>query len=394
MIGSGTNRIFGLDLLRAFAVLFVVYGHGYNMLSEVIPKYPYLILFFDGVTMFFVLSGFLIGRILLRTVAKDDFSGQTLTQFWIRRWFRTLPNYFLVLTVLVVVFYVNDWPLPEGLIKYFFFAQSIAAPHPDFFPEAWSLAVEEWFYLVIPIPLYLSTKLRNIDKRRLMLLWIAATVLLVTAFRIYRAYRFNYSTVRELDLEVTQQVLPRFDSLMFGVLGAYVSLYHPHRWHGLARVALVAGICLLLFDKVFFAVTRSLFYAKYFTLTLSAVGTLLLLPTLSSWQRTTGWFVSAVTFVSLTSYSMYLLNFTPVSGIILPAAMSSLSRICLSCSQNEWLQYTAYWIITVSASYLLYRYFERPMTALREKWPAHGHGVVTAFAAPRVRAKSAETVAP
>lgn len=392
MIVSGDNRIFGLDLLRALAVLFVVYGHGYTLLVDV-AQYPYLAPYFDGVTMFFVLSGFLIGRILLRTVAKENFGGQTLTEFWIRRWFRTLPNYFLVLTALVVVVYVNDWPRPEGLIKYFFFSQNIVSPHPNFFPEAWSLAVEEWFYLVIPIPLYLSTKLRNIDRRRLMLLWITVTVLFVTAFRIYRAYRFGYSTVSQFDLEVRQQVLPRLDSLMFGVLGAYLSLYHPRLWHDLARVALVIGILLLVFDKAFYAITRSLFYAKYFTLTLSAVGTLLLLPTLSSWRRTTGWFVSAVTFVSLTSYSMYLLNFTPVTGVILPAVMASLSRLCLGCSQNQWLQYTLYWIITVTASYLLYRYFERPMTALREKWP-RGHAVVTAFAAPRVKANSARPVAP
>jgi len=65
------------------------------------------------VTVFFVLSGFLIGRILLRTIDRQDFNGHLLAQFWVRR-----------------------------------------------FDEAWSLSIEEWFYLSIPIPLYLSTKLR------------------------------------------------------------------------------------------------------------------------------------------------------------------------------------------------------------------------------------------
>jgi peptidoglycan/LPS O-acetylase OafA/YrhL len=44
-----------------------------------------------------------------------------------------------------------------------------------------------------------------------------------------------------------------------------------------------------------------------------------------------------------------------------------------------------YWVITVGSSFLLYRYFERPMTALREKWHPRGKRVVTAFPAPNTQ---------
>ena len=155
---SEGGRVFGLDLLRAFAILCVVYSHGSFLLGDapVIPRDLYMIPVFDGVGMFFVLSGFLIGRILLRTVAHEDSDGRMLVRFWVWRWFRTLPNYYLVLIVLVAVTWSLSAPLvplPDHLARYFTFMQNLAWPHPEFFGEAWSLAVEEWFYLCIPIPL-------------------------------------------------------------------------------------------------------------------------------------------------------------------------------------------------------------------------------------------------
>ena len=389
-MSDGDSRVFGLDLLRALAVLFVVYAHGYFLIANNVSGTLYNLAVFDGVTMFFVLSGFLIGRILLRTVAKDEFNWQMLAEFWVRRWFRTLPNYFAVLTFLIIAFYLLGRPQPEHLLRYFFFSQNIASPHPEFFPELWSLTIEEWFYLCIPIPLYLSTKLRNFDRRRLMLFWIASVIVLVTGFRIYRAYRFGYATVDDWDVALRKQVLTRLDSLMFGVFGAYLSLYHQRLWRDIAGLALLVGVSLLLFDKVMHSTSSKMFYLNYINLTLTAVATLLLLPMLSSWKRHSGRLAGIVTFVSLTSYSMYLLNLSPVQMVILPFVMRTVSQFCWRCSQSPLLGYILYWVVTVTGSFLLYRYFERPMTALREKWHFRGKAVETAFSVPtseEVRAK-------
>ena len=56
------NRVFGLDLMRALAIIFVVMGHGGWMLNNANTNFPW-IKFIDGVELFFVLSGFLIGGI-------------------------------------------------------------------------------------------------------------------------------------------------------------------------------------------------------------------------------------------------------------------------------------------------------------------------------------------
>jgi peptidoglycan/LPS O-acetylase OafA/YrhL len=116
-----SNRVFGLDILRAAAILFVVIGHGSLLLSEelrVLCNY----FFFDRVSIFFVLSGFLIGGILIKLIEKNGFSLTILKSFWIRRWFRTLPNYFLILIVLCIIqfLFIDDLHL-EIYINILFF---------------------------------------------------------------------------------------------------------------------------------------------------------------------------------------------------------------------------------------------------------------------------------
>jgi peptidoglycan/LPS O-acetylase OafA/YrhL len=70
------GRLYGLDILRAAAILTVVYAHGYPYLMAYVPRRAYRLFALDGVTMFFVLSGYLIGGILLRTLAGAEFGAR------------------------------------------------------------------------------------------------------------------------------------------------------------------------------------------------------------------------------------------------------------------------------------------------------------------------------
>ena len=149
------HRIFGLDLMRALAILMVLVAHSCGLLF---PVSGHLEAFsyggFGGVEMFFVLSGYLIGSILLRKIAASpQFDGGGLRRFWVRRWFRTLPLYYLVLGI---NFIWTAHKTGESVIdgRYFYFWQGMAGDLPDFFVESWSLAVEEWFYLLFPLLLW------------------------------------------------------------------------------------------------------------------------------------------------------------------------------------------------------------------------------------------------
>ena len=91
------HRSFGLDACRTIACLLVVFGHmlGHSDPHPLLAGLAFLATF--GVDLFFCLSGFLIGRILLKEAAhwREQKMGG-LTGFWYRRWMRTLPRYIVL----------------------------------------------------------------------------------------------------------------------------------------------------------------------------------------------------------------------------------------------------------------------------------------------------------
>ncbi|MFA5298283.1 MAG: acyltransferase [Lutibacter sp.] len=155
------NRVFGLDLIRSIAIGLVVMSHA-TLLVFPNSKNPIFIgiriLGAIGVDLFFVLSGFLIGGILLRHIELQKTRFEDLFSFWKRRWFRTLPNYFLVLFLNVLIFLFLGDNLPKSILLYIPFLQNFSTPHPDFFTEAWSLSIEEYAYLLLPFLLFFSFK--------------------------------------------------------------------------------------------------------------------------------------------------------------------------------------------------------------------------------------------
>ncbi len=165
------ERIFGLDVLRALAILFVVIEHGTELLPEKLQIISRLFRF-DGVTIFFVLSGFLIGGILIKLLEKNKVTLPILLNFWKRRWFRTLPNYFLMLIFLMLldILFNPDAFSVENVAPYFIFAQNLFQPHPWFFHEAWSLSIEEWFYLIIPALIMVSIRFFRLSLQKSILI--------------------------------------------------------------------------------------------------------------------------------------------------------------------------------------------------------------------------------
>src|SRR5262245_22239735 len=183
-------RIAGLDLLRSLAILAVLVSHGRHFVTPYIAELEHLRLFgFFGVELFFVLSGFLIGSILLRGVECFD-QRKNLTAFLLRRWLRTLPNYYLFLAINGLVALVLGQAIPH-FFAYLFFLQNIADRHPAFFGEAWSLAVEEWFYLCFSVSLCLALMLKRSLSMFLILVLIFMTV--PTILRVWWVTMFDPS---------------------------------------------------------------------------------------------------------------------------------------------------------------------------------------------------------
>ena len=83
------NRVFGLDILRFVAIFMVLLGHSMLFVpADIKPMFKQFLL--DGVSIFFVLSGFLIGGILIKQLNREKPTFYGLLDFWKRRWMRYL----------------------------------------------------------------------------------------------------------------------------------------------------------------------------------------------------------------------------------------------------------------------------------------------------------------
>lgn len=361
------KRIFGLDILRAAAISFVVIGHGGNLLPAELVGIPDFFVF-DGVSIFFVLSGFLIGGILIKIINENGLNRKILLNFWSRRWFRTLPNYFLILLILCLLnlFFTDDFSL-STVYSYFIFSQNLFYVHPGFFPEAWSLSIEEWFYLLVPILIIIVTYTLKTSYKKSILFTSILLILLVTLFRYCRYLTIDIETIPDWDMFYRKQVLTRLDSLMFGVIGAYISFYYSQFWSKYKKPLFWLGIILFILTKFVILGFTGVdgLYFPVFSFTLISIATLSLLPYLSELKTGKGFLYKCVTYVSLTSYSMYLLNLSIIQFWIINKI--PWDNFIENSAIIVILKYGLYLILVILLSILLYKYFEIPMTALRDR---------------------------
>ena len=152
---AAPSRIAALDGLRGLMMIFVLFSH---YVAEVPHGFGFLAVGWVAVIVFFVLSGFLVGRLI---IDKRD-AGNFLLVFYLRRVCRTFPTYFLTVALVLLIVSLLDgkpWvhgdePLPTW--SYFAFAQNLFFLAQQSFGQhwlspTWTLALEEQFYLVAPI---------------------------------------------------------------------------------------------------------------------------------------------------------------------------------------------------------------------------------------------------
>jgi len=202
--------------------------------------------------------------------------------------------------------------------------------------------------------------------RRQVLTVAFAIIIAITGFRYWRYEELQITDWMQWDQLFRKQVGTRLDSLMFGVLGAYMQFYFYDLWIRYKKILLVAGIVLFLalkFEVPSLAHINGLFYTVFYFSCIS-LATLSMLPYLSTLRSGNGLLFKAVTYISLTSYSMYLLNFWLIQHWIIKKINWN------GIIQNEALslgaKFLSYWILVVFLSILLYKYFEVPMTKLRD----------------------------
>lgn len=358
---SAAGRQFGLDALRALAVLLVVIAHGSVLAVPLwIPDKGTIFLAFVGVEMFFVLSGFLVGGLLLDALAEPPAlrSPRWVRDFWARRWLRTLPNYYLVLLLNFAFVFAAAQPVPEVWPLYWVFSQNLVSPHPNFFGEAWSLAIEEWFYLLAPlVALLCAPWLRS---RGSVIAGFAALLIGGLLLRVSAVLLFDPAW----DAGVRKLTVLRLDSIAYGVLMVWL-LRNAPRLHAASGALSLLGLAALGGSTALYFGTDldSSLMARSLLFSSCSLGFALLLPTASRWSGAPlpAWLRGAVVQLALLSYSIYLLHMLVVRGFLvwLPSPQSW-TAVVLAC--------TAYALLAWLAAWLLYRCFERPILRLRDRW--------------------------
>lgn len=224
----------GLDLLRALAIIIVVIYHagimGFPLPSRV-HRWGWI-----GVDLFFVLSGYLIGGQLLAELARNE--RLNFGRFYARRALRIMPAYLVILTIYFLVPSWREYPdMAQPLWKFLFSVQNIALHGGTAFSHAWSLAVEDQFYLALPFVL-------------LILFWrprgaIGLSCVIIVAGVLLRAFLAAQNpsvdgsvSFRGFQAWIYYPTWTRLDPLVFGVMIAAIEKFRPRLWKRLMQTAI------------------------------------------------------------------------------------------------------------------------------------------------------------
>jgi peptidoglycan/LPS O-acetylase OafA/YrhL len=223
----------GLDLLRALAIIVVVVYHaalfGFKVPGRV-DRFGWI-----GVDLFFVLSGYLIGGQLLALLTRDQ--RINLGRFFTRRALRIMPAYFAVLAVYFLLTSWREYPeMSQPLWKFLLSVQNIALHGGTAFSHAWSLAVEDQFYLALPfLLLFLFRRPRAA---------IIIPCLIVIGGIGLRAFLATQNpsadggvSFRAFQAWIYYPTWTRLDPLMFGVALAAIEKFRPNWWKRLTNWA-------------------------------------------------------------------------------------------------------------------------------------------------------------
>lgn len=307
------NRLPGLDLLRAIAIVWVMIFHSYFIGGwghfGGIEQNGWM-----GVDLFFVLSGFLIGSQVLKPLA--DGCGFSFADFYLRRVFRILPAYLVMVAAYFLWPSIREQGELQPLWQFLTFTVNLLIDAKDHlaFSHVWSLCVEEHFYLLFPLLAWWLTR------RPSMARFVLVCSMVVLAGMAVRGglWLHDLAPVAGIDqnsygkafLErIYYPTWSRLDGLLMGVMLAAARVYRPVLWSRwgryangflLAGVAVVGGSIWLFRDRTGFVPTVVGYPLLSFGLGLLVFAGAHASSVLARWR------VPAAGWLAAVSYSLYL----------------------------------------------------------------------------------------
>jgi len=351
----------GLDLLRALAIIVVVIYHaalfGFKLPGRV-DRFGWI-----GVDLFFILSGYLIGGQLLAPLARDQ--RINLGRFFARRALRIMPAYFAVLVIYFLLPSWREYPeMSQPLWKFLLSIQNVALHGGTAFSHAWSLAVEDQFYLCLPFILLFVNR------------WPRSAIIIpcVIVFggillRTFLAWQnpaadFGVS-FRGFQAWIYYPTWTRLDPLVFGVALAAIEKFRPQWWKGLmncARWLWLPGVALIAFglylgEGDYLSVAACIWQFPLIALGMAALLICALSPRLP-FRRVA---IPGAAFIASIAYSAYLIQ---------KLVMHVVGQFCFehSIALTSVSALVLVEICVYAAATLLFLVIERPFLQLRHRF--------------------------
>ena len=359
----------GLDLLRALAIIVVVIYHaalfGFKLPGRV-DRFGWI-----GVDLFFVLSGYLIGGQLLAPLARDR--RINLGRFFARRALRIMPAYFAILAVYFLLPPWREYPeMSQPLWKFLLSVQNIALHGGTAFSHAWSLAVEDQFYLALP---FLLLFLYRRPRAAIIIpcLIILGGILLRT-FLAYRNLDEEGVSFRGFQAWIYYPTWTRLDPLVYGVALAAIEKFRPNWWQHLMNCAVwlwLPGLGLIAY-ALYLGETENLTVAAcVWQFPLIAIGmAALLVCAVSPRLPLCRIVIPGAAFIASIAYSAYLIQKLVMHGVLqllhaTPEAVKGGSIPTISLTSVWGLLLVE--VCVYAAATLLFFTVERPFLQLRRR---------------------------
>ena len=373
---AAEERFNELDGMRGIATILVISYHifkrgDYFTTNAILHFVTSLTLYgWYALDTFFVLSGFLITGILLRTKEEKHY----YKNFYVRRSLRVFPLYYFVLTLILLLIPILDpdyvKEIPKALPYYLFYQQNwfhflSSVKGTEYLSVTWSLAIEEQFYLLFPFLVYYTRK-ETLAK-------ISGAIIVVSILARVLSV-FLWKDAAQMTNFYFYNTFTRFEEIAFGILIA-IAFTYPDWKSKLSKISLPVFLVTypaLLIAEVITSRDIGIPHPAYGNIPLTVIGYTLasvfasaLIITLTTQDRLS--FIrrffrnKVLTFFGDHSYSIYLFHM-PV-GLTL---LDYLWRTNLRGWQFYFVYIGATIGITIMISVLTWNFLEKPMLNLKK----------------------------
>ena len=223
-------KINNFDLLRIFAATQVLFNHSYKHLHIPYPIWYNVIASFPGVTMFFVMSGFLISASLERNPDLKNYFTNRALRIYPALWFVVLLS-IATIWIAADISFINRETIPWMICQFIGFIYTPAfLSHYGFGSyngSLWTIPLELQFYLVLPIIYYFSTLITSNSRQKTIILTIVFTIFCLLAYYILEHYtRINLKLETKFQKILRYTFIPHIYMFLAGVVLQRIKAYN------------------------------------------------------------------------------------------------------------------------------------------------------------------------